>query len=133
MAHGTLVDNRDKEGSDGSYIHYMVTTYLHGVPVSDIIDSFTHEQKKSYAKELGQIIGEVHQLVPETVEHFLCDCPVYDVFRYNVSVPLSQWLVGLSPQLILSYPSRPIPVTHRKYIHSLMSNFLLTTRKIRKC
>jgi hypothetical protein len=71
--------------------------------------------------------------VPETVEHFLCDCPLYDVFRYNCSVPLSQLLVDLTPQLILSFPSHPVPASHRKYIHSLMSTFLLTIRNIRKC
>jgi hypothetical protein len=69
--------------------------------------------------------------VPETVEHFLCDCPVYSVFRYNVSVPLSQLVLDLSPCMILSYPTHPVPASQRKYIHSIMSTFLTTLRSIR--
>ena len=71
--------------------------------------------------------------VPETIEHVLCDCPLYDVFRYNCTAALSQWLIDLSPKLVLSYPSDPVPKSHRSYIHSVLSDFLLTIRRIRQC
>lgn len=47
----------------------MVTTYLPGVPVSDIFCSFTRDQVKKFARDLGEIMKEVHQLVPEK-QHF---------------------------------------------------------------
>jgi hypothetical protein len=74
VAHGTLIDNRTPENQDGGYIHYMVTTFLHGVPVSDVFDGLTREQVKKFARELGAVMKEVHQLRPEkegSFEHFL--------------------------------------------------------------
>eukprot|EP01127_Copromyxa_protea_P009043 TRINITY_DN2101_c0_g1_i1.p1 TRINITY_DN2101_c0_g1~~TRINITY_DN2101_c0_g1_i1.p1 ORF type:complete len:236 (+),score=22.42 TRINITY_DN2101_c0_g1_i1:393-1100(+) len=43
----------------------MVTTFLRGIPVSDVYDSLTREQVKKFARDLGDLTKQVHQVIPE--------------------------------------------------------------------
>lgn len=47
----------------------MVTTFLDGIPVSDIFDTMSRDEIKKFARDLGEVMKEVHGLIPDTA-HF---------------------------------------------------------------
>ena len=71
---------------------------------------------------------------PETISHVVCDCPVYEASRFTCLSALSLYNIPLSEHLILSSPSYPsIPRHAHAYIHRVLSDFLTSIQRVRKC